>query len=297
MLNIRLLSTKVIDFFSYLIQDTIKEREQQNIVRADVMHLLIEAKKGNRQLDEEKTNVDTGFATVEEFTAQKHDGKSKITDDDIVGQVMIFFFAGFETVSNLMCFAAYELAANPDIQTRLREEVYETLENNNGTISYESLLKMKYMDMVICETLRKWPITVASDRKCTKPYTIEPTRPDELPVHLNVGDLVWIPLFSIHRDPEYYADPDRFDPERFNDENKRLINPYTYLPFGIGPRNCIGSRFALLETKMIIFNILRNFQLEISGKMKMPLEISKQSFPLTAEGGFWLKMKTIKSNN
>lgn len=68
---------------------------------------------------------------------------------DIAAQALIFFFAGFETVSALMCFMAYELAINPDIQQRLREEIEETLENCNGELTYEALLKMKYLDMVV----------------------------------------------------------------------------------------------------------------------------------------------------
>jgi cytochrome P450 family 9 len=61
------------------------------------------------------------------------------------------------------------------------------------------------------------------------------------PMEMNPGDMLFIPIFGLHRDPVYYPDPERFDPERFSDENKQNINPMTYLPFGVGPRSCIGK--------------------------------------------------------
>ncbi|KAJ8965322.1 hypothetical protein NQ314_004216 [Rhamnusium bicolor] len=194
-----------------------------------------------------------------------------------------------------MSFAAYELAVNQDVQERLREEVYATFEECGGKLTYESLLKMKYMDMVVSEAMRKWPNAVATDRVCTKPYTIEATSPEEKPVHLEVGATVFIPVFGIHRCPKLYPDPDRFDPERFSDENKANINPYTYMPFGVGPRNCIGSRFALLETKIVFFFILQHFQIVPVEKTQIPLKISRKSFPLAAANEFWLGLKRIKN--
>lgn len=282
------------NYFVNLIKSTIKDREESKIQRPDLMTLLLEARKGTLKADDEKTEVDTGFATVQEHvTSVKKQQRSEITDNDIMGQAMIFFFAGFETVASLMCFVAYELAANPEIQTRLREEINETYATNNGQITYESIVKMRYLDMVVCETLRKWPVNNSTDRCCTKAYTIEPTRADETAVHLKVGDLIWIPIFGLHRDPAYYPEPERFDPERFNEENRKKINPYTYIPFGLGPRNCIASRFALLETKLIISSILRSFELTISPKMKFPLQLNKKGPLLSADGGTWLVLNRL----
>ena len=190
-----------------------------------------------------------------------------------------------------MCFMAHELAANPDVQERLINEVDETVEVCQEKLTYEALLSMKYMDMVVSETLRKWPNAVVSDRVCTKPYTIEPKYPDEKPVHLKIKDSVWFPVFGIHRDPQYYPEPERFDPERFNDENKVNISPYTYMPFGVGPRNCIGSRFALLETKTLFFYILSHFEIVPVEKTQIPLVLSKKQLNMAAENGFWLGLK------
>ncbi|XP_063915549.1 cytochrome P450 9e2-like [Zophobas morio] len=291
--KIKLFSKKIGDFFTNLIKSNIQSREKHGIVRPDMVHLLLEARKSGLKHEENEPLQDTGFATVAESEINKNptNAKTEITEQDITSQALIFFFAGFDTVSTLMCFMSYELAVNPDIQKRLIEEVDETLETCKGKLTYEALLGMKYMDMVVSESLRKWPNPIAVDRVCTKPYTIEPKYPDEKPVHLETKAVIWLPTFGIHRDPQYYPDPKRFDPERFSDENRANIKPYTYLPFGSGPRNCIGSRFALLETKTLYFYILSHFEIVPVEKTQIPLVISKKQFNLTAENGFWLGLK------
>ncbi|KAG5895439.1 hypothetical protein JTB14_037598 [Gonioctena quinquepunctata] len=286
-------SNAVNSFFYKLVNDNITTREEKNIIRFDMIHLMMEAKKGVQQ-KEETVSLDTGFATVKEADFGKRDAVTKITNTDITAQALVFFFAGFDTISTLMSFLSYELALNPDIQTRLRNEIEDTLAESKEKITYEAILKMKYLDMVVSESLRKWPSVEASDRVCTKPYTLQPTTPDEEPVHLEKNDVIMIPIIGLHRDPKHYPEPDRFDPERFNDENKGNINPLTYLPFGLGPRNCIGSRFALLEAKIVTFHILSQFEFVPVKKTPIPLIISKKTFNMAPEGGFWLGMKRLK---
>ncbi|KAJ8928371.1 hypothetical protein NQ314_019102 [Rhamnusium bicolor] len=262
-LRLRLFSNEMTNYFRQLINDTIKVREEKAIVRPDMIHLLMEARKGNHKNDEDGI-IDTGFATVQESDLGNKSNirvREDLTNDDITAQALIFFLAGFDGVATNMCFAAYELAVNQDVQERLREEVYATLEECGGKLTYESLLKMKYMDMVVSARPRK-------------------TREQQF--------FRWYPSLS-------YPDPDRFDPERFSDENKANINPYTYMPFGVGPRNCIGSRFALLETKIVFFFILQHFQIVPVEKTQIPLKISRKSFSMTAANGFWFGLKRLKN--
>lgn len=151
---------------------------------------------------------------------------------------MLFFLAGLNAVSAAHCFMAHELAVNPDIQDKLYQEVHDVCNQLNGSkITYEVLQKMKYMDCVVSETLRRWTILATQDRFVSKPYVLEDKNGKK--IQLNTGDGVFIPAGAIHMDPRYYPNPEIFDPERFNDENKHKIRPDTYLPFGVGARNCV----------------------------------------------------------
>jgi len=294
MLKISIFSKQVTNYFRSIIHETIKVREDQGIVRQDMINLLLQARKGVKQ--EESETVDTGYATVKEAALDKTKFKQlkRLTNDEITSQALIFFFAGFDTISTALCFGSHELALSKDVQEKLREEIRETHKENKGQLTYESLLKMKYMDMVFSEILRKWPPVVAIDRVCTKPYTIEPVYPDEKPVHLQVGDLLWLPMQGLHRDPKYYPEPEKLNPERFSEENKDSITPYTYIPFGSGPRNCIGSRFAILEAKALFYHLLLNFEIVTIPQTQIPLKLSRSSFQHGAERGFWLGLQRLQ---
>ncbi|KAF5296484.1 hypothetical protein FQR65_LT01473 [Abscondita terminalis] len=257
------------NFFYGIIKRNVKEREEKGIVRYDMVHLMMEEKKSREQSN----------------------AKEAITDVDITAQAMLFFLAGFETVSTLMCFTAYELAVNKDVQKRLQAEVDDTLKLCNGTITYEALAKMTYLDMVISESLRKWPAAIVTDRVCTKPYDIQSEKPEEVSLHLKKGDIVWIPIFGIHRDPAFFPNPDQFDPERFSEENKSTINSYGFIPFGSGPRSCIANRFALMETKLLFFQIMSKFEIVVVEKTEVPVQLAEVSLQLTAKNGFWLGLK------
>lgn len=128
---------KVSSFFRKIIENNLETREKHGIVRPDMIHILMEARKGKKS---EKQK---------EITEEKPSQNQALSDDDIIAQALVFFFAGFYSVSSMLCFMAYELALNPDIQQRLQKEVDETLENCNGAIAYEAIMEMKYLDMVI----------------------------------------------------------------------------------------------------------------------------------------------------
>lgn len=211
-----------------------------------------------------------------------------MSDEDITAQSFLFFFAGFETVSIAMCFSIYELCINPDIQRKLQKEIDEARESCNGKITYDAVMKMKYLDMVVSETLRKWPPVAAIDRQCTKEHTIEA---DGNTIKISPGMGIQFPIMGIHRDEKYYENPEKYDPERFNDDNKASIKPGTYIPFGYGPRICIASRFALLETKVLLYSLLGSFDFEVIEKTPIPLVLRKGASNLDAQGGFWVGLK------
>lgn len=292
MLQLSIIPKFIENFFVNIIQKSITLRNEKGIVRPDMIHLLMEARKGKLKYDEKMNEEDSGFATAQESEMGKSNNTlSSITDRDIAAQAFAFFMAGFDTSATAMCFAAYELAINSDIQHRLQREIDEVLLTNHGKVSYETLLGMTYMDQVVSETLRKWPPATFTDRKSVTSFTIEPELPHEGIVEFEKDTVCWIPIYAIHRDPLYYPNPDVFDPERFTKKNLINIKPYTYLPFGIGPKNCIGSRFALLETKLILFTLLSKFNIIPVNETKIPFVHSRSALFLAAEGGFWLGLQ------
>ncbi|XP_022830610.1 cytochrome P450 9e2-like [Spodoptera litura] len=277
--------------FKKIVLSTMQTREMKNIIRPDMIHLLMEAKKGKLTHDDVKTNdVAAGFATVEESAVGKKSADRVWSDEDLVAQAVLFFIAGFETVSTGMIFLLYELAVNPDVQERLAQEIKEVDAKNGGKFDFNSIQNMVYMDMVVSETLRLWPPAVTLDRICTKDYNMgKPNPKAEKDVILRKGTGVWIPTYAFHRDPQYFPNPDKFDPERFSEENRHTINPFAYMPFGVGPRNCIGSRFALCEIKVMVYQILKEMVLSPSETTCIPAKLSKDTFSMRLEGGHWLK--------
>lgn len=206
------------------------------------------------------------------------------TDDDLIAQCMGFLLAGFDTVSTLMCFTVHELALNIDVQEKLYAEIEQTF---SGTFDYEALSKMKYLDMVVSESLRKWTPTPGTDRCANKPFNLKIDDGHE--VEVGVGQAIIIPTHSLHRDPKYFPDPERFDPERFSKENIDKIVSGTYLPFGMGPRNCIGSRFAIMETKLVIYHLLCKYKFEKCDKTSDPIQLAVNALGLGAKNGFWIQ--------
>lgn len=208
-----------------------------------MINMLMQVREGRNithHSDEKSIETLDGFATVEESEIRLTRITRKWTDNELVAQCLIFFLAGFETSSSALSFAAHELGANPDIQQKLYKEIKTVNDEIGGKrISYDALQKMKYLDQVVSETLRKWPLGVQIDRICVKDYVYDDG--DKLKFHIEKGTNVVFSLYGVHRDPKYYSDPEKFDPERFSNENKHNILPGTYAPFGIGPRNCIGE--------------------------------------------------------
>lgn len=151
----------------------------------------------------------------------------------------LFFIAGFDTSSTLLSFVAYELSANPDIQQKLYEEVEETHKSLGGNkLTYNAVQNMKYLDMVISETLRLWPPAPNTDRLCVKDYNYDD---GQCKFTIEKGTVLLIPIIGLHLDEKYWDNPAKFNPERFSDDNKNNITPGAYVPFGVGPRNCIVS--------------------------------------------------------
>nr|XP_040224220.2 cytochrome P450 6a22-like [Anopheles coluzzii] len=264
-LRLPVLPGEVTSFFMPLVTETVADRERNSIERPDFLNLLIQLKNKG---------------TVEDETTE---GLQKLTLDEVAAQAFVFFFAGFETSSTTLSFALFELANNPDIQERVRAEVLEKLQLHDGKITYDALKEMTYLDQVINETLRMYPPVPQLIRVTTQPYKVEGAN-----VTLEPDTMLMIPIYAIHHDASIYPDPERFDPDRFALAATHARHTHAFLPFGDGPRNCIGMRFGLLEVKFGIVQMVSKLRFTVSERMQMPLRMSKTASILEAEGGIWL---------
>lgn len=270
LLRLNILERHVAKFFTDLVVETVEERERNGTTNSDLIQLMMDTRN------------------------KKESGKKNLTVQNMANHAFSFFFGGFDTVSSQTCVLLHMLVENPEVQQRLQQEIDETLESNNGQLSYDVIQEMRYLDAVINEILRLHPIAVFIDRMCVKSFELPPALPGDVPFTVKPGMNVWIPVKAIHHDPRYYDEPEKFKPERFLDNGKNIIGSGAYFPFGIGPRICIGNRFALIEMKVLVCHILAVCDIKAGARTGIPLEFEKGVFNATAKTGFWLKIEPRK---
>ncbi|XP_059225821.1 uncharacterized protein LOC106092109 [Stomoxys calcitrans] len=206
-------------------------------------------------------------------------------------QTCSILLGGVETSATTISSALFELAKNPEIQERLRKELQNAFLNGHGEISYESITSLEYLGMVIDETLRKYPGLPLLDRRY-KPvgekdrYSLKPYYDYELPK----GMPVYISNYALHYDSKYWPNPTTFDPERFSLENRQNIEPMSYLPFGNGPRNCIGYRLGLLQIKTALAHFLKNHRVQVCEQTNLEPQFDPKAFILQQKGGVYLEV-------
>lgn len=310
--GLQVVEPKITNFFRSIILNNIESRDKQGIFRPDMINILMKIKKGTSLSNTVEEESIESYATVEESSIGRKEVKRVWTDDELVAQCFLFFFAGFDTSSTLLSFLIYELSINSDIQQKLYEEIEQTHKNLGGKeLTYDTVQTMKYLDMVISETLRIWPPAPGTDRICVKDYNYDD---GQCKFKIEKGTVLTIPIAGIHLDEKYWKNPRSFNPERFSDMNKDSVLPGSYLPFGVGPRGCIvsyivhwfievmrsyyflsqGSRFALMETKAVIYHLLLNFKFEPNEKSQIPIQLKKGPLGMSTEKGIHVAMKVRK---
>ena len=190
-----------------------------------------------------------------------------LSNDEIVSAIMTIILAGYETTSNALSYTAYLLALNPTIQDKLIKEINDYYEVNPDCSLYDAAENIEYVNMVLCESMRIFPPAPRTNRECKHTCAVA----DGLVIE--EGCDITFPIFLLHRNPKYWPNPDEFDPERFNPNNAQSYPTFAYLPFGEGPRNCIGKRLALLEAKMTLVAILKELQFRRCADTEIPLSL------------------------
>ncbi|MEL6536444.1 MAG: cytochrome P450 [Bacteroidota bacterium] len=185
-----------------------------------------------------------------------HDEETQesLDDEGLKSEMLTIFLAGHETSANAMSWGIVSLMQNPNSWERLREEVDTVIGKDLPT--FEQLFQLPYTRQVVDEILRLYPSAWAIGRTVLEPITLGGF---QIPSGV---DLV-LPIYHVHRHPQFWENPDQFDPDRFSPSNVQEIHPKAYLPFGSGPRKCIGNHFAIIEMLLILTVIAQRLDLEL----------------------------------
>lgn len=314
--NITQIGEKPMDFFAEKAKQIIEHRRQLESTGKDrrryndYLQLLLEAKAeddvAGDVADSDKHESHhalllDGGASPDGGTrstissSSLHSSKMKLTETEVYCQTMMLMMVATETTATLLSHTIYLLAHHPKVQGTLYDELAKIRlrtngDNNTQTSSdqfdYESLTSCLYLDCVISETLRLMSPALSMDREASEDYFIE-----EYGIHVAKGTVVNLAYYAIHRDPDYWPEPDKFKPERFLPESKMNIKPGSYCPFGIGPRSCVGFRFALTESKIAIAKLVTEFRFKRAPNTKYPPEPKKMTFILNENKNLLVKIK------
>ncbi|KAL2489824.1 Cytochrome [Forsythia ovata] len=234
-----------------------KENRRAKQIMSELKILFMERiNDKTNAIKERRTKGDNFFDVILELdqVAEAHGIKNV---DDVLGQLKLFYFAGFESTSMMLVWTMILLSIHQDWQQRARGEVFQVFGDREP--DYEGLSQLKVVSMIFNEVLRLYPSVVELSR-----LVEQETRLGENIVPADT--LLMLPIMMVHRNPEYWGeDANEFKPDRFVEGViKATKGKNAYFPFGWGPRVCIGQNFALLEGKVMMANILRTFSFELS---------------------------------
>lgn len=185
----------------------------------------------------------------------RDDDGSAMTDKQVRDEVMTVFLAGHETTALALSWTFFELSRNPDVRAKLLHEVREVLGDRTATVA--DVASLKYTEAVVYESLRLHPPAWSIGRESTRDFELGGRT-------IPAGSNLWISPYALHRDPRHFSDPLRFRPERWLDGLARRLPRGTYLPFGGGPRVCIGNVFAQMEATLLLATISQRYSLTLS---------------------------------
>ncbi|XP_003744207.1 cytochrome P450 4V2-like [Galendromus occidentalis] len=198
--------------------------------------------------------------TLIEILLDSHEQNPTLVPEKLVQSgVDLMLFAGQDTTATNLAWTVFLLGHSPDVQEKCRQELFRVLgPDPSSPVTSEHLKTLKYFDATIKESMRVYPPVPLIGRQLETDIKI---KGDGRSFTIPAGVQVFVSIFHMHHDPKYFPNPEKFDPERFLDENApHKSHPFSYVPFSGGPRNCIGQKFAMMEVKVILAHLLRNYR-------------------------------------
>lgn len=222
------------------------------------------------------------------------DGNSNTTGDrngkcldlslsELTANSLFFVLSGYETVANALALTVLCLAEHPECQKKLTSEIRACLETRNSAphndtlTNYENIQKLKYLDQCVNESLRLFPPFLRFNRTTNKDSLINGIT---IPKGLDVA----VSVYAVHHDSTAWDEPEKFNPDRFSEEKLTSSQKSHFLPFGLGPRDCFGKEFALMEVKLALVHLLQRYEVSILPETEYPPILEKGNFSKAANG-------------
>ncbi|CAH2049033.1 unnamed protein product, partial [Iphiclides podalirius] len=270
-----------------LVTSVFKDRNYTPSGRNDFIDLLLECRQ-------------KGTVIGDSIERIKADGTAEVTtlelDDELLAaQVFVFFAAGFETSSSATSFTLHQLAYNPKVQVKVQEDVDRVLAKYDNKLCYDAIKEMTYLEWAFKEAMRIFPSLGFLIRESVRKYTFT-----EIDLTIDEGVAIAIPVQALHNDPKFFTNPEDFRPERFSPEEFKSIEKYVYLPFGAGPRACIGERLGLMQSLAGLAAVLSRFSVEPAPQtLRYPKVNPASDIVQVIQGGLPLRFieRPAKENN
>ena len=276
------------NFFINIIRQTLKARRETKQRNNDLIDLMTDAIKGTLSVEAEDKHSNNQFK--EDLQSNYNTNRKNLDENKVIASAVLMLVAGYDSTHITMSTCLWYLSLYPDIQKRLQKEIDDIFDFGSGTVTdsldYCKIQGMDYLDMVIHETLRINSPVGANWRQCSSDYCIPGTD-----VIIPKGSEVHIPVMGIHHDEALYPNPTEFDPERFSKEAKNKRHPMAFLGFSQGPRNCIGMRFALLNLKVGLIIILKEYDILTCTDTPKEFIIDPMSIMTISKHPLWVKVK------
>ncbi|CAN8007478.1 unnamed protein product [Ixodes pacificus] len=277
---IRLVTVNPLEALVHKVQGVVEFRRANPLIKkVDLLQNLLEAVLPSGGESEVEQNGSSP-AVPSLIKVQKH-----MAADEVASNSSLIFLAGYDTTRLTLSYWAFLMGKHPDVQEKMRTEVMQAAQN--GPLAYEDITGLVYTQQVLNETMRLHPAVVAfTTRRALEDYAYG----DLL---IRKGTSVLASTYQIHHDPMLWPEPDKFDPDRFSPENKASIPANAFLPFGVGPKHCLGQRLAQLELAFITARLLRRFRITLGPSQKPDMEYVTYAMLAAPKNGVWIKLQKL----
>ncbi|XP_077289012.1 cytochrome P450 4C1-like [Arctopsyche grandis] len=256
--NLSKVQTKTLKILRSFISDVIHKKKDEKQV--EIMNRIIDSnysdKNGGKADVEYEDGHDKKIGTaIEQLVNAQYDNTLKITDEEMVDEMLTMFMASSDTIASITCFCLKMLAMHPHYQEQVVKEFNETLGPNGGPLDSSACSELTFLERCIKETIRLFPIAPFIVRINKEEFKLD----DDLKIPEGVS--VMMALFDVHRNPKYWKRPEEFYPDHFLAEEVASRPQYAYVPFSSGLRVCIGKLYAMISVKIMTVAVLQKFKL------------------------------------